>query len=281
MEVDIKNIIDLIVNIVLKYGLKACGAIAILVIGWTVAHWVRAAVQRGLAKIPWMDSTLRPLIAHISWWAIIAIVIVAVLNQFGVQTTSIIAMLGAAGLAIGLALQGTLSNVAAGVMLLVLRPFKISDYIDAGGLSGTVMDMGLFTSELKTADGVYIMVPNSSLWNTNIINYSRNLTRRIEVEIGISYEDDLIGAMNVLMNVMRADSRVLNDPAPQTIITELADSSVNIKMRCWSSADDSWLAPFDLRRNAKLEIEKAGYTIPFPQREVRIIDSFPISTQEK
>ena len=145
----------------------------------------------------------------------------------------------------------------------------------------TVILPAFITSELKTADGVYIMVPNSSLWNTNIINYSRNLTRRIEVEIGISYEDDLIGAMNVLMNVMRADSRVLNDPAPQTIITELADSSVNIKMRCWSSADDSWLAPFDLRRNAKLEIEKAGYTIPFPQREVRIIDSFPISTQEK
>ena len=277
-NIDLSELTEKAISLVMTYTPKLLLAILTLVVGlWLVNRFVNLLDHRLGKKDPTLNKFLCGLISAV----LKVMLLISVASMIGIETTSFIAVVGAAGLAIGLALQGTLSNVAAGVMLLVLRPFKISDYIDAGGLSGTVMDMGLFTSELKTADGVYIMVPNSSLWNTNIINYSRNLTRRIEVEIGISYEDDLIGAMNVLMNVMRADSRVLNDPAPQTIITELADSSVNIKMRCWSSADDSWLAPFDLRRNAKLEIEKAGYTIPFPQREVRIIDSFPISTQEK
>ena len=271
MEINFSNIIDLAVNIVLKYGLKVFGAIAILIFGWIAARWIRSSVKRGLAKIPWMDGTLRPLIANILWWIIIAFVCVAVLNQFGVQTTSIIAVLGAAGLAVGLALQGTLSNVAAGVMLLILRPFKIGDFIEASSLSGLVMDIGLFTSELKTADGVYIMVPNSNLWNTNITNYSRNRTKRIDLEIGISYEDDLEGAMDVLRAVMVRDKRILADPPPQTMVTELADSSVNIRLRCWCSSEDSWHVPFDLRKNAKLSIEEAGYTIPFQQHEIRII----------
>ncbi len=139
-----------------------------------IAGWVRSAVNRALGKVPNMDNTLRPFLANMVRWVILAFVIVAVLNQFGVETTSMIAVLGAAGLAIGLALQGTLSNVASGVMLLLMRPFKIGDFITAGSLSGTVMEIGLFTSELKTGDGIYIMAPNSQIWNQNIINFARN-----------------------------------------------------------------------------------------------------------
>lgn len=152
-----------------------------------IAGWVRSAVNRALGKVPNMDNTLRPFLANMVRWVILAFVIVAVLNQFGVETTSMIAVLGAAGLAIGLALQGTLSNVASGVMLLLMRPFKIGDFITAGSLSGTVMEIGLFTSELKTGDGIYIMAPNSQIWNQNIINFARNPTRRIDILVGIAY----------------------------------------------------------------------------------------------
>ena len=159
-----------------------------------IAGWVRSAVNRALGKVPNMDNTLRPFLANMVRWVILAFVIVAVLNQFGVETTSMIAVLGAAGLAIGLALQGTLSNVASGVMLLLMRPFKIGDFIAAGSLSGTVMEIGLFTSELKTGDGIYIMAPNSQIWNQNIINFARNPTRRIDILVGIAYDDDIDAA---------------------------------------------------------------------------------------
>jgi small conductance mechanosensitive channel len=165
-------------------------------------------------------------------YGVLIVVTVAVLNQFGIETTSIIALLGAAGLAIGLALQGTLSNIAAGVMLLMLRPFKIDEYVDAGGIGGTVVQIDLFTTEFLTADGIYLAAPNSSIWNQPIINYSRNLTRGLDLLIGISYDDDLEGASNVLMALMTSDDRVHSDLEPQVLVDALADSSVNLKMLC-------------------------------------------------
>ena len=164
MEQEMQAIVDQVIDVVTLYGLDVIGALAILIVGWMIAGWVRSAVNRALGKVPNMDNTLRPFLANMVRWVILAFVIVAVLNQFGVETTSMIAVLGAAGLAIGLALQGTLSNVASGVMLLLMRPFKIGDFITAGSLSGTVMEIGLFTSELKTGDGIYIMAPNSQIW---------------------------------------------------------------------------------------------------------------------
>lgn len=238
-----------------------------------IAGWVRSAVNRALGKVPNMDNTLRPFLANMVRWVILAFVIVAVLNQFGVETTSMIAVLGAAGLAIGLALQSTLSNVASGVMLLLMRPFKIGDFITAGSLSGTVMEIGLFTSELKTGDGIYIMAPNSQIWNQNIINFARNPTRRIDILVGIAYDDDIDAAQKALQDMMDGDARVLKDPAPMTMVMDLADSSVNVNLRCWANVADFWAVQWGLRKGAKAAVEAAGCTIPFPQRDVHLIQS--------
>jgi len=273
MEQEMQAVIEQVIDVVTLYGLDVIGALAILIIGWMAAGWVRSVVSRALGKVPNMDSTLRPFLANMVRWVILAFVIVAVLNQFGVETTSMIAVLGAAGLAIGLALQGTLANVASGVMLLLMRPFKLGDFITAGSLSGTVMEISLFTSELKTADGIYIMAPNSQIWNQNIINYARNPTRRIDILIGIDYEDDIDAAQKALQDLMEGDARVLKDPAPMTMVMDLADSSVNVNLRCWANIDDFWATQWDLRKGAKAAIEAAGCTIPFPQRDVHLIQS--------
>jgi len=254
-----------------NYGMDILGAVVLLIIGWNVAGWVQRLVARGLDRIPRMDETLKPFIARLVWWVIIIFVLVAVLNQFGVQTTSIIAVLGAAGLAIGLALQGTLANVAAGVMLLILRPFNAGDYVDAGGDSGTVVEVGLFNTELRTFDGLCRMIPNAKIWGNTITNFSRNPTRRLDIPVGVSYGDDVNGAMAVLMKMLEADDRVLDDPVPEVMVKELGDSAVVLNLRCWAGRDDYWAAVWDVTRNAKLALDKAGYTIPFPQRDIHIV----------
>jgi len=272
MDNNMQAVVDQITEIITIYGVDVVGALAILIIGWMAAGWVRGMVDRGLGKVPNMDSTLRPFLANLVRWIILAFVIVAVLNQFGVETTSMIAVLGAAGLAIGLALQGTLSNVAAGVMLLVLRPFKVGDFISAGGLSGTVVEIGLFTSELKTGDGIYIMAPNSQIWNTTITNFARNPTRRIDILVGIAYDDSIDDAQKALQDLMEGNALVLKDPAPMTMVMELADSSVNINIRCWVSTSDYWNALWALNKGAKAAVEAAGCSIPFPQRDVHLFN---------
>jgi len=256
---------------VLTYGVEILGAVLLLVIGWTVANWAQRMVGRGLARLPWMDHTLKPFVTRLVWWIIIIFVLVAVLNQFGVQTTSIIAVLGAAGLAIGLALQGTLANVAAGVMLLILRPFNIGDYVDAGGDAGTVVEIGLFNTELTTYDGLCRLVPNSKIWTNTITNYSRNPTRRLDILVGIGYGDDIAGAQEALMGLMKGDQRILGDPEPKVLVKELGDSAVVLDMRCWTKGDDYWATVYDLTKAAKVGLEAAGYTIPFPQRDVHIV----------
>jgi len=253
------------------YGVDIVGAIVLLIIGWTVANWAQRMAMRGLARVPGMDETLKPFISRLLWWIIIIFVLVAVLNQFGVQTTSVIAVLGAAGLAIGLALQGTLANVAAGVMLLILRPFNIGDYVDAGGDAGTVVEIGLFNTELTTIDGLCRMIPNSKIWTNTITNFTRNPTRRADVQVGISYGDDIDGAGKVLMDLMTGDGRILGDPVPQVMVTALGDSAVVLNMRCWTKGDDYWPTVFDLNKMAKLRLEAAGFTIPFPQRDIHVI----------
>lgn len=273
MEQHIETVIETVGPIAIEYGLQFVGAVITLIVGWIIAGWARGATVRWLNHIPHMDATLVPFLATIVRIAILAVVVVAVLNQFGVETTSIIALMGAAGLAIGLALQGTLSNIAAGVVLLVLRPFKIDEYVDAGGIAGTVVQIGLFTTELKTADGVFLTVPNSSIANQAITNYSRNPTRRINMAMGISYDDDIEGASQALLDLMTADERVLSDPEPQVLVGTLGASSVDLSMRCWVGTDDFWPVHFDLTKKSKLAIEAAGYSIPYPQQDVHIIPS--------
>lgn len=253
------------------FGLDVVAAIAILIVGWVVAGWIQNLTARGLTRVSKVDRTLRNFLANFVRYAVLAFVVIAVLNRVGVQTASIIAVIGAAGLAIGLALQSTLQNIAAGMMLLLLRPFKADEYIDAGGIAGTVVDMGLFTTEMRTPDGLYMNIPNSSLWNKPITNYSRNQTRRLDIAIGISYSDDIDGAMKVLAGLMADDKRVLSDPAPEVMVTKLGDSAVEITMRCWMNGGDYWGVRFDLTKAAKNAVEKAGYSIPFPQHDVHLI----------
>ena len=238
-----------------------------------MAGWVQKHTARKLGAVERVDATLLSFVTQLVRYTILILVMVAVLAQFGVQTTSIIAVLGVAGLAVGLALQGTLANIAAGVLLLFLRPFKIGEYIDAGGIAGTVREIGLFATEFKSYDGLFVMVPNSQLASAAITNYSRLPTRRLDLVIGISYGDNMNQAMTVLNDLLVDDDRILKDPAHQVMVKELADSSVNLNLRCWTNRQDYWSLLFDLTRQAKERLDEHGISIPFPQRDVHLFPS--------
>jgi len=266
-----REMIESVIAIVVEYGVDIVGAITLLIIGWMIAGWVRRGVRHALDRIPRMDETLKPFLAKLVWYLIMIFVLVAVLNQFGVQTTSLIAVLGAAGLAIGLALQGTLANVASGVMLLFLRPFNLGDYVDAGGIAGTVVEIGLFNTEIKINIGLCLIVPNSTIWTSPITNYSRNSTRRFDIPVGIGYDDDVDGALTLLEGLLDGDDRVLKDPERLVKVKELGDSAVIINLRAWTKSGDYWATVWDLNKAIVIDLQAAGYSIPFPQRDVHIV----------
>ncbi len=269
-NVKILDLLSEAINLAVQYGLDLLGALIILIGGWIVAGWVQRRLLRVLARAPRVDETLRPVIASVVRYAILVFVLIAVLAQFGVQTTSIIALLGAASLAVGLALQGTLQNIAAGIMLLFLRPFRVGDYIDAEGLSGTVNEIGLFTTHMRTYNGIYLEVPNGQLWNRAILNYSRVPARRLDIVVGISYGDDIDKALGALLDLLTSDERVNAEPGPQVMVKELADSSVNLNLRCWTAPGNYWNLMFDINKAAKQRLDAEGITIPFPQRDVHL-----------
>ncbi|MDA1091301.1 MAG: mechanosensitive ion channel [Proteobacteria bacterium] len=271
IEDQTREMIQNVFAIGVEYGVDIVGAIVLLIFGWIIAGWARRGVRHALDRVPRMDETLKPFVARVVWYVIMIFVLVAVLNQFGVQTTSFIAVLGAAGLAIGLALQGTLANVASGVMLLFLRPINIGEYVDAGGIAGTVVEVGLFNTEIKTPEGLCLLVPNSKIWSSSITNYSRNPTRRFDIAVGIGYDEDIDGAMALLMGLMTGDSRVLDVPAPLAVVEELGDSAVIIKMRGWTKSDNYWDTVWGLNKTIVIDLQAAGYSIPFPQRDVHIV----------
>jgi len=266
-----QNAIEEGIELLTFYGIRVIAGIAILIVGWMVAKTLSGITRRSLAKTEHVDEMLRGFFARLVKYLVMAVVIIAVLNQFGVETTSLIAVLGAAGLAIGLALQGTLSNVAAGVMLLIFRPFKIGQYVDIGGKGGTVKDVSLFTTELATPDNVQIVMPNSSVWGNPIMNYSHHETRRIDFILGISYDDNIDKALAAAKQVVDAEARVLPDPEPLFVVSELADSSVNLIARIWVNAADYWAVKFALTKRFKEHLEAEGITIPFPQCDVHLI----------
>ena len=266
----IVEVLSQTVDLGIQYGLDLLGAVVLLVGGWVVAGWARRSVLKVLHRTPRIDDTLRPVIGNVVRYLILVFVLVAVLAQFGVQTASIIAVVGAAGLAIGLALQGTLQNIAAGIMILFLRPFRVGDYIDAEGLAGTVDEIGLFTTHLRTYKGIYLEVPNGQLWNRAILNYSRVEARRLDIVVGISYEDDIDKAQGALLDLMTSDSRANAEPEPQVMVKELADSSVNLNLRCWAAAGDYWGLLFDFNKAIKQRLDAEGISIPFPQRDVHL-----------
>jgi small conductance mechanosensitive channel len=246
------------------------GALVLLVVGWWIAGRAQRATAGLLNRQSRIDAMLSGVIASIVRYSILVVVVVAVLAQLGIQTTSILAALGAAGLAIGLAMQGTLSNIAAGMMLLWLRPFRVGDYIDTGAVAGTVKDLGLFASELHSWDGIYQFVPNSELWNKRIVNYSRLSTRLIDLAFGVSYEDDLAKGQEALRKLAGEDSRIMTDPAPQTFVDELGDSAVVLRLRVWAANSDYWTLRRALTERGKVALEAAGLSIPFPQRDLHL-----------
>jgi len=273
MENDINEVWQLVVELLTTYGLDVVGAVVILVVGWIAAGWIGGAVRRSLARFPKVDVTLQTFFASFARYVILIFTVLAVLSQFGVQTASLIAVFGAAGLAIGLALQGTLSNVAAGVMLLIFRPFKIGDFIEGAGLSGTVKGITLFVTELATPDNVQIVVPNSQLWGAAIKNYSHHPTRRVDLVVGIAYEDSIDKAMDAVRDVIVKDPRSLADPEPMIAVAELADSSVNLVVRVWCEAANYWGLKFDLTKAIKERLDAEGISIPFPQRTVHLVQA--------
>lgn len=244
------------------------GAFAVLIIGLLLAGIISRWVERAMTRSSRFEPTVTNFLSSVVKYALWALVLVTVLAQFGVETTSILAALGGMALAVGLALQGTLSNVASGVMILVQKPFKVGEAISAGAVTGTVQQIGLFTTELKQFDGLFVMVPNSELWNQAIVNFTRHATRRLELVVGIGYGDSMDQARRELLALAEADDRVLDDPAPVTFVNSLDDSSVGIGMRVWCKTPDYLGLSWDLTEAAKARFDETGISIPFPQREI-------------
>lgn len=236
----------------------------VLIAGWIVAGSVSGLVRRKVNAAENIDNTLGNFIASILRWAILLIVLVAVLGIFGIEATSLVAMLGAATLAIGLALQGTLSDLAAGFMLILFRPYKIGQFVDIGGTSGTVVEVNLFVTELVTPDNVQIILPNGQAWGSVITNFSHHDTRRVDLVFGIDYGDDADQAMQIILAQATADERTLTDPEPWVRVTNLGDSSVDITARIWCQAADYWDLKFALTKGIKEAFDKGGISIPYP-----------------
>jgi small conductance mechanosensitive channel len=263
---------QLVVDLLSTWGLKLLGAIVLLVLGRMAAGWARRAVRRGMERAS-LEPTLIPFISGMVYYLLLAVIIVAVLGIVGIQTASLLAVFGAAGLAVGLALQGTLSNFASGVMLLIFRPFHVGDYIEAGGTAGSVESIGMFSTSLNTPDNVKILVPNSQVYGQKIKNYAANPTRRNDITVGISYDDDIGVAVSTIKSVLDADERVLAEPETVVAVSELGDSSVNIVVRPWCKKEDYWGLRFDLMRTLKERVEAAGCSIPYPQRDIHLFEA--------
>jgi small conductance mechanosensitive channel len=262
-------ILDKIFQLLSVYGLKVLAAVAIFIVGRWVAKGVRKLVQRVMAKGK-VDSTLVTFTANLAYIGLLAFVVIAALGQLGIQTTSFIAIIGAAGLAIGLALQGSLSNFAAGFLLIIFRPFKVGDLIEGAGVFGVVEAIQIFTTQLKTADNKTVIVPNAKLTDDNIVNWTVKGTRRVDMVMGIGYEDDIDKARSLMADIIEADARILKDPAPQISVSELADSSVNFVVRPWVKVEDYWGVYFDLTEKIKKSFDSNGISIPYPQRDVHV-----------
>ena len=264
-----EDILDKIYQLLTVYGIKVIAALAIFIIGRWVAKGVRKIVERVMKKGS-VDPTLISFTANLVYIGLLAFIVIAALGQLGIQTTSFIAILGAAGLAIGLALQGSLSNFAAGFLLIIFRPFKVGDLIEGAGVFGVVEAIQIFTTQFKTADNKTVIVPNAKLTDDNIVNWTVKGTRRVDMTMGIGYEDDIDKARTVMAEIIAADDRILKEPAPLIALSELADSSVNFVVRPWVKVEDYWGVYFDLTEKFKKAFDANGISIPYPQSDVHL-----------
>ncbi len=254
-------------------------SLVVLAIAWLLSRICRRVIRASISKLMKQDESLGNILANMAATLIWVLGAIIILDLFGVNTASILTVLGAAGLAVGLAMKDSLSNIAAGLMLLFMRPYKVGDYVECGSISGTIMEMGLFTTILKTFDGVFISAPNSAIFGNPIKNYSRNPFRRADITVGIAYGDSLPQALEVLNELLKNNELVAQDPAPQVLVAELADSSVNLTLRYWAKTADYWNAYWGIKKDLKMVIENAGLNIPFPQRVVTMVQ--PAAPKEK
>jgi small conductance mechanosensitive channel len=266
----INSISEQLKPLFVEYGLEVIGAVAILILGMVAAKWLSKRAKRYMDRSERFDQTLTPLLTKTVYILVIVVTVLAVLNQFGVETASLIAVLGTIGLAIGLALQGTLSNIASGIMLLVLRPFNVGDTVDIGNTSGVVDEIGLFVTEMHTFDNVAITMPNSRIWGNEIKNYSQNDTRRVDMEFGIAYDDDMDKAMQIVQDVLDADDRVLAEPESLIAVSNLGDNAVSIRVRPWTQTENVWPLRYDLTKRIKERFDEEDISFPFPQRDVHL-----------
>jgi small conductance mechanosensitive channel len=265
----VKQSLETIVPFITRYGMQVLGAVIILILGKIAASIASKMVRRAMKRAK-ADPALIGFLASAISIAIMVFAVIAALSKFGVQTTSFIAVLGAAGLAVGLALQGSLSNFAAGVMILIFRPIRIGDLVEAAGHLGKIADIGIFVTTMNSLDNQKIIIPNSMITGDVINNVNGNGTRRVDMVAGISYADDMNAAKAILEKILDEHPKVLKEPAPTVAVKELADSSVNLVVRPWVEADDYWTVWFDVTQRTKEEFDRRGISIPFPQRDVHL-----------
>jgi len=263
-NIDIQSMLD---SYVIPWGINIVMALAIFIVGKMLAG-ILTNIAKSLMTKAKVDALLVNFIGSIIRTVLILFVVIAALDQLGVDTTSLIALIGAAGLAIGLALQGSLQNLASGVMLIIFRPFKNGDFIEAAGVSGVVEEIGIFTTTMRTGDNREIIVPNGELFGGTITNFSARDTRRVDMVFGIGYDDDIRKAKEIIRSILDEDERILKDPEPLIAVAELADSSVNFNVRPWVKSGDYWGVYFDTHEAVKLRFDAEGISIPYPQMDV-------------
>jgi len=271
MQFDVQQMVDQLGGLVVDYGLKVLGAILILIVGRLIASLLSRGLKRAMSRAR-ADATLAIFFGRVIHVLVMVFAVIAALAKFGVQTTSFVAILGAAGLAVGLALQGSLANFASGVMLIAFRPFKVGDFIDAAGVAGSVKEINIFTTEMATPDNIKVIVPNASIFGGVIKNFAGYDTRRVDVNVGVAYGANIDRAVEVAQDLLGSDERIFDEPAPQVVVNELADSSVNLILRCWVRRDDFWPVKFALTKNIKEHFDVQGIEIPFPQRVVHMVN---------
>jgi small conductance mechanosensitive channel len=256
----------------LDFGIRLIAAIAIFFIGRIVVRFVTKGIRK-VMEAQEVDKILQSFVSNLVYWALMIFVVIAAINQVGVQTTSLIAIMGAAGLAIGLAMQGSLANFAAGVLIVMFRPYRVGDFVEAAGIAGSVLQVGILTTVLKTGDNKQIIVPNAQIMGSIITNYSANDTRRVDLVIGIGYDDDIDKARDTLQALVDADDRILKDPSCLIAVSELADSSVNFVVRPWVKSADYSAVNYALTEAIKKRFDKEGISFPYPQQDVHLFQS--------
>ena len=269
MDIDVNAILNKIYEFLATYWLQVIAAVVIFVVGRWLAKVVSNLVAKAMTKAK-VDPTLTSFVKNLCHIALLAFVIIAALKKLGIPMTEFTVVVGAAGLAIGFALQGSLGNFAAGVMLIIFKPFKVGDFVELAGKMGTVQEIQIFNTILNSPDNVRIIIPNGQATGGNIMNFTVNGTRRIDLVVGVSYDDDLKKTHQVIENVILSDERILKEPAYTIAVSELGDSSVNFVVRPWVNAADYWAVRFDITEKIKLALDKNDITIPYPQRDVHM-----------